>query len=128
MRNQIKRKNVFEWLRCSHRGVVLLQETHSCITDEIKWAQEWKGEIIFSHGEYNARGVAILIPDYLTKDIIILDKNIDDNGRYIFLKCKIFNTELVLINLYSPTKDKIKAQEDFYVKINRIIESYGEQK
>ena len=128
MRNQIKRKNVFEWLRCSYNGVVLLQETHSCITDEIKWAQEWKGEIIFSHGEYNARGVAILIPDYLTKDITILEQKIDDYGRYIFLKCKIFNTELLLINLYCPTKDKIKAQEDFYVDISKIIEEYGEQK
>lgn len=82
---------------------------HTPITGERKWKQEWKGAIIFAHGKYNARGIAILIPEYLINDIYITNCIIDDNGRYFFLKCKIFTTEIVLTNLYCPTRDKIRA-------------------
>ena len=91
------------------KGIVFLQETHSCSRDEQKWKQEWKGEIIFEHGEYNARGVAILIPEYLVQDII-------------------FNSEILLVNLYCPTKDKVQAQNTLYEEIRQILENYGEIK
>ena len=62
-------------------------------------------EIIFAHGEYNARGVAILIPEYLWNDIETKKRIIDNNGIYIFLKRTNFNKELVLGNLYCQTKE-----------------------
>ena len=128
MRYSIKLKNVFEWLRSSYRGILLLQETHSFLTDEQKWSKEWKGKIIFSHREYNARGAAILIPEHLINDFIIINSTIDQNGRYIFLQCKIFNSEIILVNLYCPTKDKVSAQENFYVEIKNILDKYSDQK
>ena len=128
MRNSIKRKNVFEWLRSSYRGIVLLQETHSCLSDEQKWSKEWKGKIIFSHGEYNARGVGVLIPDYLINDFTIINSTIDQNGRFIFLQCKIFNTDIILVNLYCPTKDKVLAQSNFYAEIKSILDKYSDYK
>ena len=127
IRNVVKRANIFEWLRESYRGIILLQETHSCQSDNIKWSSEWRGEIIFAHGEYNARGVAILIPDHLINDIKIESKIIDPNGRYIFMECTFFETEMVLCNLYSPTKDKREAQENFYLEIKSILEKYGDK-
>lgn len=41
--------------------IVLLQETHSSRESHENWRNEWVGEIYFSHGKQNARGVAILI-------------------------------------------------------------------
>ena len=103
------RTNISQWLKDSYKGIVLLQETHSCKTDEY-------------NGEYNARGVAILIPDYLTKNIQINNSRIDHEGRYIFLEGSIFNTEIIFINLYSATKDKLRAQEFFYIELRDILE------
>ena len=127
IRNVVKRANIFEWLRESYKGIILLQETHSCPSDHNKWSKEWKGDIIFAHGEYNAKGVAILIPDNLTKDINIKNQIIDPNGRYIFLECKFFETELIVCNLYFPTKDKREAQENFYLEVKSILEKYGDK-
>ena len=123
IRNVVKRTNIFAWLRESYKGIILLQETHSCQSDQNKWSSEWKGEIIFALGEYNARGVAILIPDNLINNIKIESKIIDPNERYIFIECKIFETEILLCNLYSP--DKREAQENFYLEIKSILEKYG---
>ncbi len=57
-----KRRAIFQWLKTYHKGIVLLQETHSTSSCEKQWLSEWGGEIFFSHGNYNARGVAILLP------------------------------------------------------------------
>ena len=72
LRNHLKRNNIFNWLRTSHPGICLLQESHSVETDEQKWQKEWGGKIYYSHGEFNARVVAIMIP-----------KNLEDKFEYI---------------------------------------------
>ncbi len=62
----------------------MLQETHSTSTNEKKWKKEWGGQIIFSHGTSNSRGVATLFPTNL--DFIILEQYNDENGRFLLLK------------------------------------------
>ena len=52
---------VFLWLKSKGEGLFLLQECHSVSNAEHLWLQYWDGRVIFSHGESNARGVAILI-------------------------------------------------------------------
>ena len=54
-----KRRTVFHWLKTFHRGITLLQETHSHHTTEKTWMRDWGGKIIFSHGNTQGRGVAI---------------------------------------------------------------------
>ena len=58
LRSRDSRIKTFNWLREDYKGIILLQETHSIITDEFKWATEWAGSIYFSHGTSDARGVA----------------------------------------------------------------------
>ena len=65
LRNSIKRNNIFTWLRTSHPGITMLQETHALKTDHEKWSTEWNGTIFFSDGEANSKGVATLIPKEL---------------------------------------------------------------
>ena len=55
-----KRKTIFQWLKSSHPGIILLQETHSLEEDEKAWVSEWDNDI-FAHGTNNSRGVAILL-------------------------------------------------------------------
>ena len=85
------------------------------------------GGVYFSHGEYNARGVATLIPEKLLSDFELKEEKSDDNGRMIVLDCKIYETNLILINIYAPTKDHIKEQLTFYENLYRVIEQYSDQ-
>ena len=61
IQNSVKRIRLFEYLKSyvTGNGFIFLQETHSCINDEIKWRDEFNGELFFSHGKTNSCGVAI---------------------------------------------------------------------
>jgi hypothetical protein len=80
------------------RAISFLQETHS--TDEIEnsWKQMFNGEIIFSHGSSNSRGVAILFGNKL--EYKILETLTDELGRFIIVKCRIEGNDILLINTY----------------------------
>ena len=73
IRNSFKRKNIFNWLKTSHHGICMFQETHTISTDREKWKREWDGPIFFSDGESNCRGVATLIPHKLTNSFEIIE-------------------------------------------------------
>ena len=126
LRNSQKRKNVFTWLNTTHPGITFLQqECHSTIIDTDKWENEWGGEIYFSHGEFNARGVAILIPKSLSSNFIYKNGYIDNSGRFILINCEIEDNELTLINIYCPTKDNQPAQIEFIDMVKSKLEEYG---
>ena len=110
--------NIFHWLKESHPGITLLQETHSVSSDEIEWQKNWEGKIIFSHGTSFSSGVALLIPKQLTSYFEIKDIITDQYGRLILVECVIHNNPVILISVYFPTKDKPREQTEFldYVK------------
>ena len=61
-------------------------------------------KIYFSHCSSTRQGVAILMPSNI--DIKTSKVGCDKDGRLIALFCSIEENELVLINMYTPTKDK----------------------
>ncbi len=97
IRNEKKRLNIFNWLNSTYQGITLLQETHSIATDEKKWQQEFKGTIYFSHGDYNARGTAICIPNQLQSKFEFISGKQDKEGRFILIECQIENNNIILI-------------------------------
>ena len=123
LRNSNKRLNIFNWLKTSHNGITLLQETHSAQMDEDKWTQEWGGKIHFAHGEYNARGVAILIPTNINSSMSIKEIYKDKNGRIILLNFLIEENPYIIINVYSPTKDNVTGQNNFLTELKELIET-----
>ena len=61
LQNSLKRIKIFEYLKnnlVSNR-FLLLQETHSLVADENKWADKLKGPIFFSYCITNSCGVYI---------------------------------------------------------------------
>ena len=110
--NSIKRRTIFNWIKTHHKGITLLQETHSTKSTEKMWLRDWGGEIIFSHGTINSRGVAIMIPNDLNININNLE--IDDNGRFISVEASFEGNEIVLVNIYAPTKDHEREQMTFF--------------
>ena len=47
-------------------GFLFLQETHSPVNDEIKWKDDFKGEVFYSHGKSNSCAVLICFIGYKT--------------------------------------------------------------
>ena len=103
-----KRECIREWFMKNHKGVMFLQETHSCENTIAKWTREWNSKFYCSHGTTKSRGVAIIIPNNIEHSV----ENVfsDTFGRVIGIECKFGNEEYILINCYFPTKDKQQEQ------------------
>ena len=115
LREGKKRRDIFHWFKRYYQGnqcFVFLQETHSNPNDENTWKNEWGNDIVFSHGENNSKGVAILCPKQ-TQNIEILNTSRDKEGRLCVINLKIDSNEMCLINVYAPVKNEKKAQLDF---------------
>ena len=102
LHNSLKRIKIFEYSKnnLGSNGFLLLQETHSSLTDEKKWADDLNGPIFFSHGRTNSCGVAI---GYIgSNKVDVLEKKMDKNGRILILDVKVDETNFVLVNKYNP--------------------------
>ena len=98
-----KRRAIFTWCRRKKSDFILLQETHSTRETRDIWKNEWGGEIYFSHGKSNARGVAVLIKNGL--DHKIVRSVSDSNGRFLMLVIEIQDVDYTIINVYVPNTD-----------------------
>ena len=83
----------------------MIQETHSISIDHEKCKKGWNGEIFFSDGEANSKGVATLIPKELSQSFELIESKRDNSCRFLLLNCRICEIQVILINIYSPTKD-----------------------
>ena len=100
-----KRIKLFEYLKncISSNGFVFLQETHSSLNVEKKWAVEFKGQLFLSHGKTNSCGVAI---GYVgNKPCSLISQIKDDHGRLLVLEVKIDSEILILINIYNANTE-----------------------
>ena len=115
--NKFKRLAVVKWLKLNSQSIVFLQETHSIPEIENKWKQDFDNpNLFFSHGTSSGRGVCIILPS--NTDFKIIDQISDSKGRYLLIHLKFDNTELVLVNVYMPTKDKKREQLDLLSYVN----------
>ena len=102
--DQFKRRKVFYWLHKSNAGIIFLQETHSSPECEKQWKAEWGGSnMIFAHGQTNARGVCIIIKNNVS--IEIHNTIADENGRFLIVDVTINEVRLTLANIYGPNHD-----------------------
>ena len=93
LRNFEKAKQIMEFYR-NKCNILCLQETHTTVDCEKIWMSTWGGQILFSHGESNARGIAVLINPSLKCDVSQM--RTDTSGR--LLMCNLF-VEDTYINL-----------------------------
>ena len=84
-------------------GFLFLQETHSTINDEIKWKDDFKGEVFYSHGKSNSCGVLICFIG--SKRLFIRNKLPDNDGRILILDVDIDDENFILINFYKPNTE-----------------------
>ena len=75
---------------------------------------------MFSHGESNARSIAILISKQL--DVKINEVKRDINGRFILIDCTISENKYIIVNIYAPTIDK--KQVTFVNYVLEMLQPY----
>ena len=102
--SRIKRRQVFQYFQQKNYNIIFLQETHSSRKSGHFWRNEWGGgKILFSHGDTNARGVAILFARNLD---IKIEKVQNDTNRRVISALISFNDQRVLLcNIYAPNED-----------------------
>ena len=91
---------------------------HSTKGDEKRWRTKWGGPMYFSHGENNARGVAILFERSVNVDLVNLSRDIE--GRYILLHVVIDHVHYTLANCYAPNTDTPSFFTSLFEEIGKM--------
>lgn len=114
----IKRSRVFSHLRSLKTDIAFLQETHLCINDHFRMRKPWVGQIFHSAFNSKSRGAAILInkrTQFLPDQIIS-----DPHGRYVIVSGKLYQTSVVLVNVYAPNWDNPNFMTSLFSKIPNL--------
>ena len=106
-----KRTQLYRYLRVNEIDIACIQEAH-CTKNRVKlWKNEWKGQIFFSEGESNARGVAIFVSYKTELKNVTIER--DTLGRVMKLICNIEGLSYRLVNISAPNEDN----PDFFAEI-----------
>ena len=81
LRDSVKRSKIFTFLRKKSHDVICIQESHSTKNIEKIWKSQWGGQVLFAHGDSNARGCLILIKRKL--HTIVHKTYTDKEGRFL---------------------------------------------
>lgn len=103
--NNIKREQIFTWLKQNDYSICFLQETHSGTETHNIWKQQWGSNAYFSGKNTNSEGVGILINPNLSCRIENYTEIV--SGRMQSLNITINGKNLTLINIYGPNNDDI---------------------
>ena len=91
---------------------------HSAKKFKRVWKSEWGNEIIFCHGQTNARDVAILIKKGLNSKIHDIYR--DTEGRILVVNIVIENNRHTIANCYAPNNDN----PGYFAQAFAVVESF----
>lgn len=78
---------------------------------------EWGGDIWFSHGSTQSKGVAVLVSKRVPLEVLEVQSAFE--GRFLLLDVKINNINFILTNFYGPNED----DEEFYIQAFEKVEA-----
>ena len=124
LRDNMKRRNIFQWLKDKNPDIVFLQETHCHLKkDENQWSKEWSGAKTYNYwslGTSRSKGVAILLSKNLCeRNITVTNVVIDPNGRSIKLIIQINDRKYRFINIYAPNNEAERV--NFFVNMQSLF-------
>ena len=119
--DRTKRRKIYAFLKDKKLDVILLQEVHSQQSTQNIWRNESGANMYFSHGETDARGVAVIIAK---KSQVVVNKITTDNeGRVIILDITCQDKSLTIANIYAPNEDR----PQFYTKLFSMLADHEMQ-
>jgi len=125
LRDKNKCQTVLKYISSKFRGVIFLQETHTNFDVEKTWSDLTGASCYFAHGTTESRGVAILVTS--GTNLSVKEVTRDTEGRFIMLEVEHEGVNLMIVNVYAPTKDKCTAQVKFIEYITEILSGYADK-
>lgn len=122
LRDPIKRKATFLFLKNERAHCYLIQESHSNETDEKIWSNQWGDKIYFSHGTNRSAGVAILLNNFPGK--VIATKK-DSSGHWIICIFELNNRFLILGNIYGH--NNLNQNKQLIIELTNILEELSQR-
>ena len=113
-----KSRQMFHYFNVNKFDVILAQETHSYQKCEKLWKSQFGSQILFSHGQSNARGVAVFIKRNIKTKIYKTVR--DEHGRFLILDIALDQQRITLANIYGPNSDQPDFFREVFTKINEI--------
>ena len=95
--NNMKRREVFRWLKNKKYSIFFLQEVHCSKDKETIWSAEWGYTAIFSSLSSASAGVSILFNNNFVFQL--LKTFSDPNGRFEITDIKTESKTLTLVNI-----------------------------
>jgi exonuclease III len=117
-----KRDLVFNELTKYNQEVLLLQETHTNVSDEKHYKIKWGKNVFFSHGTTNSRGVCIIIPKTFNGECEKIYADLE--GRLLIVKITIEKVDYIICNIYAPVSSYEKEQIDLLMLVEKELEEY----
>ena len=101
--DQVKRREIFNWLPAKKYSVYFIQEVHCTENNKNDYRAEWGYQVLFSWCTSKKVGVAILFNNNFTFQI---SKTYSDpEGRFIICDLTVNGEQLTLTNIYAPKND-----------------------
>ena len=119
----LKRRDVFNFLRECNLDIYFLQETHLKEELENYIRASWGYELWLAGNETNKNGVAILFRSTFEYKLHNVKK--DPDGHFIIMDIEILNKRVTLVNVYGPSAGD---NPTFLVKIQKLMEEIGNDK
>ncbi len=102
LNSAVKRTRVLEYLHRKSISCALIQETHLKQSDVARFQNKYYKLAAFSCAQNKTKGVLILVNRKLNLTIEHLGS--DEKGRFVFIRCKIYNNRLALVSIYGPNE------------------------
>lgn len=103
LNHPVKRKKVLTHLNKLNANIAFLQEMHLRTIDHFRLNGGWIGQSFHSNFNSKSRGTAILIHKNVP---FIMSKVVaDSTGRFIVVTGRLYETPVILANVYAPNWD-----------------------
>lgn len=99
LRNNVKRKALFLFVKNHGSDFCFFQETHSTQDDAKFWRSQWGSDIWMSHGTERSAGVAILKNKFAGEILHLIS---DPKGHFLLLVISLGQTTTVLLRKIPP--------------------------
>ncbi len=103
---------MLEYLHRKSISCALIQETHLKQSDVARFQNKYYKLAAFSCALNKTKGVLILVNRKLHLTIEHLGN--DEEGRFVFIRCKIHNTRLALVSIYGPNETEAVFEMPYY--------------
>ncbi len=100
LNSAVKRTRVLEYLHRKSISCALIQETHLKQSDVARFQNKYLK--LFCCALNKTKGVLILVKSKL--NLTIENLGSDEKGRFVFIRCKIYNNRSALVSIYGPNE------------------------